>query len=89
MNNGSAQSVREVIGKEVGLAPESLPGDGELSALPGMDSAKLLEVVSTLEAAHGVSIDDDLLFSIETVDDLIRALDSRLAVDAPAAEPGQ
>ncbi|KNB50821.1 acyl carrier protein [Streptomyces caatingaensis] len=69
-----AASVRDALVAELGIDATALAGEAELSLLPGMESVKLLRIVSALEEVHGVSLDDDVLFSIETVDDLIRAL---------------
>ncbi|MEU2656783.1 acyl carrier protein [Streptomyces sp. NPDC007325] len=83
-----AASVRDALVAELGIEADTVTGDAELSMLPGMESVKLLRVVSALEEVHGTSLDDDVLFSIETVDDLVRALGGAPAADDPAAEPG-
>ncbi|MFD4370796.1 acyl carrier protein [Streptomyces sp. NPDC058486] len=83
-----AASVRDALAAEVGIEARTVTGDAELSLLPGMESVKLLRVVSALEEVHGVALDDDVLFSIETVDDLVRALGGEPAGDGTADEAG-
>lgn len=77
-------SVREAIVAELDIDGGIVSGESELSVLPGMESVKLLRIISRLEAVHGVALDDDALFSIETVDDLVRSLKDR----GPDAAPG-
>ncbi|MFF8770287.1 acyl carrier protein [Kitasatospora sp. NPDC015120] len=79
-------SVIAALTAELDLDATALPGDAELSLLPGMESVKLLRIVNTLEQVHGVSLDDDALFSIETVDDLIGALTEQVQSAEPAAQ---
>ncbi|MFI1223580.1 MULTISPECIES: acyl carrier protein [unclassified Streptomyces] len=81
-------SVRQALVAELGIEADSVAGDDELSLLPGMESVKLLRIVSALEEVHGVSLDDDALFSIDTVDDLVQVLRGGRAADETAAESG-
>lgn len=81
-------SVLDALAAELGVAPDTVAPDAELSALPGMESVKLLRIVSALEEVHGVALDDDALFSIETVDDLVRALRGEPTADGTAGESG-
>ncbi|MFC0843800.1 acyl carrier protein [Streptomyces noboritoensis] len=83
-----AASVHAALMAELGIDADAVAGDGELLLLPGMESVKLLRIVSVLEEEHGVSLDDDALFSVETVDDLIRALRGGPAEAEPAEEAG-
>ncbi|KUJ68017.1 hypothetical protein ACZ90_22455 [Streptomyces albus subsp. albus] len=85
-----ADSVREILAVELGIAADSVAGEAEIALLPGMESVKLLKVVSTLEEIHGVSLDDDALFSIETVNDLVKVLEASAPEEAArSAEPGR
>lgn len=71
-----ADSVREVLATELGIAVGDISGEAEINLLPGMESVKLLKIVSELEEIHGASLDDDVLFAMETVNDLVQALQS-------------
>ncbi|MFH9264924.1 MULTISPECIES: acyl carrier protein [unclassified Streptomyces] len=81
-------SVRDALVAELGIEADAVVGDAELSLLPGMESVKLLRIVSALEEVHGVALDDDALFSIDTVDDLVRVLRGGPAAGGTAAESG-
>lgn len=81
-----AASVHAALAAELEIDATSVLGESELSLLPGMESVKLLRIVSKLEEVHGVSLDDDALFSIETVDDLVRSLVDRLQGTFSVAE---
>ena len=81
-------SVRDALVAELGVDATAVAGHAELAMLPGMESVKLLRIVSALEEAHGVSLDDDVLFSIETVDDLVRTLGGDSGADKPGEGTG-
>ena len=53
------------------------------TALPGLDSMKLFEMVLYLEECFGVEFEDDVMANLETLDDLVSYIRRRRA----GAEP--
>lgn len=90
MNQQNLVSLVERIAAEVGLdstAPIQL--DSVITEL-GIDSLAMAQIVLELEAALGVTIPDDALLDVVTVEDLVRIVEAQLAagssrpLDGPA-----
>jgi acyl carrier protein len=65
-----ADEIRELLAAELCCRPEAIAVDDDLTALPGLDSLKLLKVVSVLERRYDIGLDDGLLYDLRTVADL-------------------
>jgi acyl carrier protein len=59
--------------------PALVTVDSELTALPGLDSSKLLRVVAELERRYDVGLDDDRLYEVRKVGDLAELVHVELA----------
>ena len=53
-------TVRQVLGSTLGLAPESLRMDSTLRTLPGFDSFRLVEIIDRLEGQLGLGFPADV-----------------------------
>jgi acyl carrier protein len=47
--------------------------------LPGIESMKVLRIISKIERQFGVELDDDVVFNVGTFGDLVGALDKARA----------
>ncbi|HEX3782602.1 MAG TPA: acyl carrier protein [Pseudonocardiaceae bacterium] len=61
----------EYLATELKTAPTEIGATDVLKELPGADSMKLLRVVSKLERQWDVEFDDEAIFAVATVDELI------------------
>jgi acyl carrier protein len=74
----------------LGDDPSSLGSDASLIEAGIIDSTGVLELVGFLEAHYGITITDDELLpeNLDTIDNIVRFLDRKLASEAraPAAD---
>jgi acyl carrier protein len=66
-----AAVVREFLGQELKIAPSDIADDAVLKELPGADSVRLVRVVSRLERHWDREFDDDQVFDLRKLDDLV------------------
>lgn len=81
--NGSGeilQAIREIASKELGIPESDIEPDVELATLENVDSVKILRVVARLERRLGVQIEDDDIFALQKISDLVGLLESATAV---------
>lgn len=64
------ENVRGHLAAELCCAPDQIAGDAQLASLAGLDSIKLLRVVSELERGYDIKVDDDKLYELRTVAEL-------------------
>lgn len=72
--------VRSAFAAELALTTEQISSDSRLNELPGLDSVKLLRVITTLEHAHGIGLDDDQLYELQEVGDVAKLVERELAL---------
>jgi acyl carrier protein len=66
-----AAVVREFLAQELKIAPSDITDDAVLKELPGADSVRLVRVVSRLERHWDREFDDDQVFDLRKLDDLV------------------
>jgi acyl carrier protein len=66
-----ASVVAEYLATELKISTAEIAGDDVLRDLPGADSMKMLRVVSKLERKWDVEFDDEAIFAVKTVDELV------------------
>jgi acyl carrier protein len=66
-----ASVVAEYLATELKISTAEIAGDDVLRDLPGADSMKMLRVVSKLERNWDVEFDDEAIFAVKTVDELV------------------
>lgn len=77
--------VLQRIGEYLETDVSHLTGDSRLAtAVPGLDSMKLFEMVLYLEECFGVEFEDDVMGNLETLDDLAAYITSRHPQGSPA-----
>lgn len=59
MENNIEQTVREVLGEQLGLLPEEINADDDFVTVLGADSLDLIEVVMTIEDRLAIVIPDE------------------------------
>jgi acyl carrier protein len=73
------RSVEEIRGTIVGfihdelkLSPGRIAAATNLRELPGAESVKILRVIARIERAFDIELEDEIVFRIERLDDLVR-----------------
>jgi len=74
-----ADAVRSAFAAELVLAPDSVHLDTRLVELSGLDSVKLLRVVTVIESTYDIGLDDELLYQLQTVRDVVGLVGAELA----------
>lgn len=74
MNN--FDRVKSIIVEELGVPEEKVTIDANLIEDLGADSLSLVEMLMNFESEYDVTIPDDSFEGIETVGDIIKALDA-------------
>jgi acyl carrier protein len=59
---------------ELELRPEDFTGDTNLRELPGAESVKVLRVIARIERTYDCELDDEIVFRVETVRELVNAV---------------
>lgn len=62
--------VRAIVAEVLQIPePDVLPG-ADLRTLPGIDSVKILRIVTRIEQKHGIELDEDVVFKLATCEHL-------------------
>ncbi|NKQ58661.1 acyl carrier protein [Amycolatopsis sp. K13G38] len=72
-------TVTEIVAAELGRPPESLRSDTDLRAVEGADSIKVLRMVAKIEQAYGIELEDDDIFGLTTIDQVVAVVGKAIA----------
>jgi acyl carrier protein len=75
-------SIVAFLAEELKQSPEVILRAGNLRELPGAESVKILRVVARIERQFGIELDDEIVFRIESLDELVRAVSQLSSEDA-------
>jgi len=73
---------RTIVGfvcDELKLEPAELGVDVNLRELPGVESVKVLRVIARIERQFDCELDDEVVFRVETVQELVGAVEELTA----------
>jgi len=73
------QFIRTVISRELNLPRDVITDQAILRELPGVESVKFLRIIVAVEREYSIELDDDVVFHIETIDELSKAVFERAA----------
>jgi acyl carrier protein len=62
--------IRSIVADVLHVPEAEVRGGSELRVLPGMDSVKILRIVTRIERAHGIELEEDVVFKVQTLEDL-------------------
>jgi len=75
-------TVTGIVSKELAIPAGELTGDRDLRAVEGADSVKVLLIISRIERTYGIEIEDEDVFTISTIDDVVGIVLAALATAA-------
>ena len=84
VKNAVKNGIQEIIAKELGTTLEAVEGSEAIRDLPNIESIKVLRIVTRIEQRFGVVLEDDVVFRLETVPELVTLVEDR-AVEAGQA----
>ncbi|GHE79649.1 hypothetical protein GCM10017786_07010 [Amycolatopsis deserti] len=74
-----ADTVTEIVAAALGRDAAELTPDTDLRSVEGADSIKVLRIVAKLEQTYDIELEDDEIFGLRTIDEVVavvgRALD--------------
>lgn len=71
------QTISELISQETKIPSSELRADTNLRELPGVESIKVLRIISKLERTYDIELDDDVVFRVKTLGELADAIRQR------------
>jgi len=72
-------TVTDIVAAELGRKPEDLRPDTDLRAVEGADSIKVLRMVAKIEQVYGIELEDDEIFGLTTIDQVVTVVDKAIA----------
>ncbi|MCM3882616.1 acyl carrier protein [Frankia sp. R82] len=75
------RTVTEIVHREIGIPLDRLAPDSDLRGAEGADSVKVLVMISRVERTYGIEIDDQDVFTLSSINDVVRV------VQAARSEP--
>ena len=63
--------VKEIIAKQLSVKPEEIKNDSNIAEELGADSLDLVEILMSLEDEFGISIPDEAIPEIKTINDVV------------------
>jgi acyl carrier protein len=73
------ETIVAFICDELRVSPEELSDATDLRELPGAESVKILRVVAKIERAFQIELDDEIVFRVESLGELVQAVASQTA----------
>jgi acyl carrier protein len=80
--------VKEIICRELKLEPAKVTSTTKLRELAGVESIKILRIVTFVESHYDVEMEDQIIFKIETIQDTATAVRNLLEKRAGTQESG-
>lgn len=69
------EKVREILVKQLGVSESKVTKDTNLTTDLGADSLDLVEILMSLEEEFNVSIPDEVIPEIKTINDLVKFIE--------------
>ncbi|MCR5645824.1 MAG: acyl carrier protein [Bacteroidales bacterium] len=76
MINTMFEQVKEILSRQLRIAPDRVTMDAQIKRDLGADSVDILQLLMRLEDDYGIVIPDQELAKFETVGDVVNFLDS-------------
>jgi len=73
------ERVRKVVAGEINVSEDQITLDSSLEKDFGTDSLTMVEIAMNIEGEFNIEIDDDTASSLATVQQIVDAVDARLA----------
>ncbi len=70
------EKVTEIIANQLSVSADKIKGDTNIAEELGADSLDLVEILMSLEDEFGISIPDEAIPEIKTVDDIVNFIQS-------------
>ncbi|MET7773311.1 acyl carrier protein [Nocardia sp. NPDC005366] len=72
------RTVTAIAVAETGIPEAELRPDVDLRAMAGVDSVRVLRMVAKIERTYDIELEDEAVFGMSTLDDVVAVVDSEL-----------
>ena len=69
--------VKDIISKQLSVKPEEIKNDSNIAEELGADSLDLVEILMSLEDEFGISIPDEAIPQIKTINDVVAFIEKK------------
>jgi acyl carrier protein len=69
--------VKDIIAKQLSVKPEEIKNDSNIAEELGADSLDLVEILMSLEDEFGISIPDEAIPQIKTINDVVAFIEKK------------
>ncbi|WP_405163317.1 acyl carrier protein [Nocardia sp. NBC_01499] len=76
------RTVTEIAAAETGIAEADLLPDVDLRGMAGVDSVRVLRMVAKIERTYDIEMEDEDVFGLSTLNDVVKVVDRALREDA-------
>jgi acyl carrier protein len=73
--NNITQEILAMLAKQLNKKPAEITNDKRIKEDLGADSLDVVEILMGIEDKYGMTIPDEVLYTIKTVGDLVRVVD--------------
>jgi len=81
-------TIKEILCRELSIEPQLITYKMGLREIPGIESLKFLRVILCVEEHYGIELEEKVVFSINTLEDIAVAVANCLEVDLQAVGGG-
>ncbi len=74
-----SEAVRAAVAAELGCPADMVSPEAALWDLSGLDSMKLVRIVNSLEKTCRVALDDEDVYELESLPELVRLIEQELS----------
>ena len=75
-SQNALEKVKDIIAKQLSVKPEEIKNDSNIAEELGADSLDLVEILMSLEDEFGISIPDEAIPQIKTINDIVDFIES-------------
>lgn len=76
------RTVTEIAAAETGIPAAELRPDADLRGMEGVDSVRVLRMVARIERAFDIELEDEQVFGLSSLDDVVTVVDRALREEA-------
>lgn len=69
------EKVRDMLAKQLNISPDKITPDSDVVKDLGADSLDVVELLISLEDSYGITVPDEEIVNVKTVDDIVKMLE--------------
>ena len=74
-------TISAIISRELKLESQAITTENNLRDIPGMESLKILRIILCIEEHYGIELEENIVFSVNTIDEIAIAVATLLEPD--------